>query len=290
MFFTSLGKCYWIKVHEIPVGGRQARGRHVTNMIKLEEGEKICAFVNVRRFEAGSYVVMATKNGTIKKTDLEAFSNPRKDGIRAMNITPGEDEMIDVWLTDGSNDIVLATRLGKAIRFPENTVRSMGRTAYGVRGISLGKDDFVVSMVVIKRQSSLLTVTERGFGKRSTIDDYRITNRGGKGIINIKTSARNGRVVAVKEVVESDELMIITQNGITIRMAIKDIRSIGRATQGVKLMNLDEGDWVVDVARLVTEASDNGVEPTQPVTDEQEVPPTDEEPDEEETGEEDEEA
>jgi DNA gyrase subunit A len=262
MFFTSLGKCFWIKVHEIPVGGRLAKGRHSTNMIKLVDGERICAFQAVRRFEEGFYVVMATRNGVIKKTDLTAFSNPRRDGIKAMNITPGEDELIDAAMTDGSNDIVLATRNGKAIRFPENKVRSMGRTAYGVKGIKLEEDDYVVSMVVVKRASWLLTVTERGYGKRSSVDDYRITNRGGKGIINIKTSERNGEVVAVKEVVESDELMIITQNGIIIRSPIKEIRSIGRATQGVRLINLDEGDLVIDVARVVTDRkNDNSGEP-----------------------------
>ena len=257
MFFTSLGKCYWIKVHEIPVGGRLAKGRHSTNMIRLADGESICAFQPVRGFEEGFYVVMATKNGVIKKTDLTAFSNPRRDGIKAMNVVPGEDELIDAAITDGSNDVVLATRSGKAIRFPEDKVRSMGRTAYGVKGIKLEEDDYVVSMVVVKRASWLLTVTERGFGKRSSVDDYRITNRGGKGIINIKTSDRNGEVVAVKEVVESDELMIITQNGIIIRSPIRQIRSIGRATQGVKLINLDEGDLVIDVARVVTDRKNN---------------------------------
>jgi len=261
MFFTTLGKCYWIKVHEIPVGGRLAKGRHVTNMIKLEDREGICAFQSVRRFEEGNYIVMVTRNGVIKKTELTAFSNPRRDGIKAMNVVPGEDELIDAAITDGSNDIVLATRYGKAIRFPENKVRSMGRVAYGVKGVNLGGDDYVVSMVVVKRASWLLTVTERGYGKRSAIDDYRITNRGGKGIINIKTSERNGEVVAVKEVVESDELMIITENGIIIRTPIRQIRSIGRATQGVKLINLDDGDLVIDVARVVTDRKNgNGIE------------------------------
>jgi DNA gyrase subunit A len=258
MFFTSHGKCYWVKVHEIPVGGRLAKGRHATNMIKLDDGESICAFQPVRRFEEGYYVVMGTRNGTIKKTELTAFSNPRRDGIKAIGITPGEDELIDASITDGSNEVVLATRHGKAIRFPENKVRSMGRVAYGVKGINLEEDDYVVSMVVIKRSSWLLTVTENGYGKRSSVDDYRITNRGGKGIINIKTSERNGEVVAVKEVVETDELMIITQHGIIIRTPIKQIRSIGRATQGVKLINLDEGDLVIDVARVVTDR--NGAE------------------------------
>jgi len=258
MFFTSHGKCYWVKVHGIPVGGRLAKGRHVSNMIKLEEKEHICAFLPVRRFDPGFFVVMATRNGIIKKTELTAFSNPRKDGIKAINITPGEDELIDADITDGTNDVVLASYKGKAIRFPENKVRAMGRTAYGVKGISLEHDDLLVSMVVVKRASWLMTVTQRGFGKRSAIEDYRITNRGGKGIINIKTTERNGNVIAVKEVVEDDELMIITQNGIIIRTPIKQIRSIGRATQGVKLINLDDGDGVVDVARVVTDKNGDG--------------------------------
>jgi DNA gyrase subunit A len=257
LFFTSFGKCFWIKVHEIPVGGRAAKGRHVTNMIQLSDGESICAFQKVRCFEPGHFVVMATRNGQIKKTELTAFSNPRRDGIIAVKILKGEDELIDASITDGTNEIVLASRLGKAIRFPENKVRAMGRTAYGVKGINLEGNDYVVSMVVIKRQSWVMTVTENGFGKRSAVDDYRVTNRGGKGIINIKTSERNGEVVAVKEVVENDELMIITQNGIIIRTPIKSIRSIGRATQGVKLINLDKGDTVVDVARVVTGSRDS---------------------------------
>ncbi len=297
MFFTSYGKCYWIKVHEIPAGGRLAKGRHVTNMIKLQEGEKICAFLPVRKFEEGYYVVMGTRNGTVKKTSLTAFSNPRRDGIIAMNIDPAADELIDASITDGTNDIVLATRKGKAIRFPENTVRGMGRNAYGVRGIGVSKDDYVVSMVVVKRSTWLLTVTERGYGKRSSIEDYRITNRGGKGIINIRTSDRNGEVIAVKEVVEQDELMIITQQGIIIRSSVKPIRSIGRATQGVRLISLDEGDVVVDVARVVTvfigdenaaegDMADSSVSEAEPMDDEEDM--EDSEADEEESDEEDE--
>jgi DNA gyrase subunit A len=253
LFFSTFGKCYWVKVHEIPVGGRLAKGRHCTNMIHLDDGETICAFKDVRRFEPGHFVVMATRKGQIKKTDLTAFSNPRKDGIIAINIPRDEDELIDAEITDGTNEIVLASHAGKAIRFHENKVRAMGRTAYGVKGINLEDDDYLVSMVVVKRQSWLMSVTENGYGKRSALDDYRVTNRGGKGIINIKASERNGPVISVKEVVESDELMIITYNGIVIRMPIKQIRSIGRATQGVKLINLDKGDRVVDVARLVTD-------------------------------------
>ena len=261
LFFTSFGKCYWLKVHALPVGGRMSKGRPAVNMLKLDKEENICAFLPVREFEEDKYIVMATRQGTIKKTALNAFSNPRKDGIIAMNI-PGDskDEMIEVGLTDGESEIILATRGGQAIRFHEDKVRAMGRTAYGVKGINLAKDDVVISMVVVNRMTTLLSVTENGFGKRSEISDYRITNRGGKGVINIKTTDRNGKVVAVREVVDSDELMIITNNGIIIRTPIVNIRTIGRATQGVKLINLDKGDKVMDVARLVSDDNGNNTE------------------------------
>ena len=259
LFFTSFGKCYWLKVHALPVGGRMSKGRPVVNMLKLDKDEKICAFQPVREFEDDKYIVMATRQGTIKKTSLNAFSNPRKDGIIAMNLpADASDEVIEVGLTDGESEVILATRDGQAIRFHEDKVRAMGRTAYGVKGINLEKNDVVISMVVVNRMTTLLSVTENGFGKRSEISDYRITNRGGKGVINIKTTDRNGKVVAVREVVDSDELMIITNNGIIIRTPISSIRTIGRATQGVKLINLDKGDKVIDVARLVSEDSNGG--------------------------------
>jgi DNA gyrase subunit A len=236
----------------VPVGGKLAKGKPVVNMVELTEGETICAYLPVRNFEDGKYVVMATRNGVIKKTELSQFSNPRRDGIRAIGI-PDDDSLIDVDMSDGTNDIILATHLGQAIRFPEDKVRAMGRTAYGVNGISLENGDYVVSMVVVKRQTSLLSVTEKGFGKRSEISEYRITNRGGKGVINMKTTDRVGNVLAVKEVVDKDGLMIITQKGIVIRQDIKSIKVIGRNTQGVKLINLDEGDKVTDVARIISE-------------------------------------
>lgn len=257
LFFTSKGKAYWIKVHEVPVGGKLAKGKPVVNMVDLEEGEKICAFVPVRSFEEGKFVVMATRNGTIKKTDLSAFSNPRRDGIRAIDI-PEDDVLIEVDISDGNNEIILATHDGQAIRFEENKVRAMGRTAYGVKGIELEKNDYVVGMVVVKRETSILTVAEGGFGKRSEISEYRVTNRGGKGVINMKTTDKTGKVIAVKEVVDKDGLMIITQNGIVIRQDIKSIRVIGRATQGVKLINLESGDKVTDVARIIAEDDENG--------------------------------
>jgi DNA gyrase subunit A len=250
LFFTNTGKCHWLKVHEIPVGGRITKGKSITNLLELAEGERIRAFAPVKEFDEKHYVMMATKNGTIKKTELSAFSNPRRGGINAINIEEG-DELIDAVITDGTCDIVLGTREGLAIRFPEEKVRSMGRTAYGVRGISLRGKDLVVDMVVIKRDASLLVVTENGYGKRTPISDYRVTNRGGKGVINVKTNERNGKVVALKEVLEDDELMLITEKGMIIRQPIKSIKEIGRNTQGVRLISLDEGDKVVAVARVV---------------------------------------
>jgi DNA gyrase subunit A len=256
LFFTPKGRCYWIKVHEIPVGGRLAKGKPVVNMLDLGAAEKIAAFVPVREFDEVHFVVMSTRNGVIKKTRLSAFSNPRRGGINAMNI-PDDDNLIEVKITDGNCDIVLGTKEGQAIRFHEDKVRDMGRTAYGVRGISLAKDDWVIGMVVVKRDTTLLSVTENGYGKRSNISDYRVTNRGGKGIINIKATERNGKVVTIKEVVDEDELMLITQKGIIIRQPVKQIKAIGRNTQGVKLINLDSGDKVVDVARVVTNEKNN---------------------------------
>ncbi|MCK4462234.1 MAG: DNA gyrase subunit A [candidate division Zixibacteria bacterium] len=252
LFFSTKGRCYWVKVHTIPAGGKLAKGKPIVNMCKMERDETITAFCRVRTFSADLYVVMATRNGVIKKTPLDAFSNPRVVGVNAMNL-PSDDELIEAAITDGSSDIVLASRKGMAIRFPESKVRAMGRTAYGVKGINLGKGDYVIGMVVVRRDSSLLVVSENGYGKRSAIGDYRITNRGGKGIINIKTSERNGEVVAIKEVLDDDELILITKDGIANRQAVKDISVIGRNTQGVRLISLGKGDIVTDVARVARE-------------------------------------
>jgi len=250
LFFTNKGKCHWLKVHEIPQAGRAAKGKPIINLLELQEGEKVRAYVPVKKFDDKNFIVMATKNGTIKKSSLTAFSNPRRGGIIAIGIEE-KDELIGASQTDGSCDIVLATCEGQAVRFPEDKVREMGRQAYGVKGITLEKNDFVIGMVVIKRDSTLLSVTENGYGKRSPISDYRLTNRGGKGVINIKTTDRNGKVVAIKEVLDEDELMVITQRGMIIRLPVKTIKVIGRNTQGVRLINLDSGDKVTDVARVV---------------------------------------
>jgi len=252
LFFSSKGRCYWVKVHAIPTGGRLAKGKPIVNMCRMEKGEQVTAFCKVRSFSPDTYIVMATRNGMIKKTSLDAFANPRVTGVNAMNIPKG-DELIEAALTDGSYEIVLATRKGMAIRFPEEKVRSMGRTAYGVKGINLGKGDYVIGMVVVKRDASLLVVTENGYGKRTSIDDYRVTNRGGKGVINIKTSERNGEVVTIKEVLDDDELILITKRGIANRQAVREINVIGRNTQGVRLITLKGDDVVIDVARVAKE-------------------------------------
>ncbi|UCD16177.1 MAG: DNA gyrase subunit A [Candidatus Zixiibacteriota bacterium] len=252
LFFSNKGRCYWVKVHGIPTGGRLAKGKPIVNMVDISPGESITAFCKVRSFETEHFVVMATRNGMIKKTSLSSFSNPRKAGINVVNL-PAADELIEAAITDGTNDIILATREGQAIRFPEDKVRQMGRSAYGVKGIALGRGDYVIGMVVIRRESTLLSVTENGYGKRTNVADYRITNRGGKGIINIKASERNGRVVAIKEVVDGDELILITRKGITNRQRVNQIKVISRNTQGVRLIALGKDDKVKDVARVAKE-------------------------------------
>jgi len=253
LFFTNQGRCYWLKVHEIPTGGKLAKGKPIVNMCEMTKGEMAAGFVRVREFTADKFVVMATKRGVIKKTSLDAFSHPRKAGVAAMAINGSGDELIGAVVTDGNYEIVLATRKGMAIRFPEEKVRSMGRAAYGVKGINLAKGDYVIGMVAVRHDSTLLVVTENGYGKRTSIEDYRMTNRGGKGVINVKTSERNGEVVAIMEVVDADELILITRKGIANRQAVAQISVIGRNTQGVRLINLDEGDLLIDVARVVQE-------------------------------------
>ena len=249
LFFTHKGRCHWLKVHEIPQGGRLAKGKAIINLIGIDKDDSVSAFVPVKSFDTNEFIMLATKQGQIKKMEVNLFSNPRRDGIIAITL-PQSDKLIEAALSDGNCDIVLATRKGQAVRFPEVKVRGMGRAAYGVIGIDLADGDYVVAMVVIKRESTLLTVAENGFGKRTNISDYRITNRGGKGVINIRVSERNGEVVAVKEVVDNDEVLLITQHGIINRMSVDSIRCISRATQGVKLMSLIENDKVIDVARV----------------------------------------
>ncbi len=249
LFLTDRGHCHWLKVHEIPQGSRAARGRPVVNLIDIDKAHNVAAIVPVREFDDDHFLIQVTQNGLVKKTALSAYSRPRRGGIIAMNILE-DDRLIEAAITDGSHDVILATKQGQAVRFPERDVRDTGRGTQGVKGVTLGADDAVVGMVVMGREGTLLTVCANGFGKRTQVSDYRLTRRGGKGVINIKTTERNGEVVAVKEVVDEDELMIISQQGILIRLPIRDIKAIGRNTQGVKLINLEEGDRVIGVARV----------------------------------------
>ena len=252
LFFTADGRVYWLKVYDIPQAGRAARGRPIVNLIGLRSDERIAGFQAVRGFSDSEYLVFATRNGIVKKTVLSAYGNPRSTGINAINIEEG-DELIDVLVTDGTNDIVLATKNGMSIRFNEKDVRKMGRTAGGVRGVQLEGDDRVIGMVVLRRDATLLVVSEKGMGKRSKVSDYRVQRRGGKGIITLKRTEKTGSIVALREVLPEDELMMITRHGVIIRVPVDGIRVIGRNTQGVRVMNLDAGDTVVDVARVVNE-------------------------------------
>ena len=252
LFFTHTGRVHWLKVYDVPQAGRAARGRPIINLVGLRPEERIAGYLAVRGFPDSQYLVFATRNGLVKKTVLSAYGNPRATGINAINIEEG-DELIDVLITDGSNDIVLATSNGMSIRFSERNVREMGRTTTGVRGIQLGGDDKVIGMVVLRREATLLVVSEYGMGKRSKASDYRVQRRGGKGIITLKRTEKTGSIVALKEVLPEDELMMITRHGVIIRVPVDGIRVIGRNTQGVKVMNLDSGDTVVDVARVVNE-------------------------------------
>jgi len=249
MIFSDRGRAYWLKVHHIPDVGPDGRGKAIANLVSMEEGERIAALLTVREFEENKFIVMGTKRGVVKKTELNAFSNPRAGGIIAMGVEDG-DAVIAVQISDGTHEVFIGTRDGMAIRFPEDDVRSMGRTAYGVRGISLREGDEVVGMDVLSPGGTILSVTEQGYGKRTVLDEYRVQSRGGLGIINIQTSERNGKVIGVAQVSDDDELMLITQQGKILRMASKDIRTIGRSTQGVKLIDIEGDDRAVSIARL----------------------------------------
>jgi DNA gyrase subunit A len=252
MFFSNKGQVYWLKVHEVPQAGRAARGKPVINCIAVKPDEQIAALVPVREFTDDKCLIFATRLGTVKKTVLSAYGNVRTTGICGINIEKG-DELIDVQVCDQNSDIILATRDGMSIRFHQGDVRDMGRATTGVKGIELEKDDEVIGMVVVRRDASLLVVSEKGYGKRSELSDYRVQKRGGKGIITLKKTDKTGSIVALKEVIPDDELMMITRHGVIIRLPVDGIRVIGRNTQGVRVMNLDTGDAVVDVARVVKE-------------------------------------
>jgi DNA gyrase subunit A len=261
MIFSDRGRAYWLKVHEIPDVGPGGKGKAIANLVSMAPEEKIAALQTVKEFEEGRFIAMGTERGVVKKTELPAFSNPRAGGIIAMGVEDG-DRLMSAQITDGTGEIFIGTRDGLAIRFPESDVRPMGRTAYGVRGISLREGDEVVAMEVVRPGSTLLTVTENGYGKRTELDEYRVQSRGGVGIINIQTSERNGRVVGMASVHDEDEFMLITQQGKILRTVARDIRTIGRATQGVRLIEMDADDRVVALARLAEKDDENGSEET----------------------------
>jgi len=259
LFFSDKGTVYWLKVHEIPEAGRLSKGKAIINLLSLATGDKISAFVPVREFKEGHFLMMATREGNVKKTAIIAYSNPRKGGIIGMGLEKG-DELIEVQLTSGEDEVLLATRCGKAIRFKETQVREMGRAAKGVRGIRLGKNDAAIAMEIVKADQTVLTVTGQGFGKRTSFKEYRIQSRGGKGIINIKVTGRNGEAVAMKTVSDKDEIMLMTVKGMIVRSPIKDIRTTGRSTQGVRLIRLEASDKVASAAKIVPEDEDERAE------------------------------
>ena len=249
LFFTSVGRVYWLKVHQIPQAGRAARGKPLVNLLQLKAGEKISAVLSIREFHEGSYVCFATRRGLIKKTELLAYSNPRPSGLIAIALEDG-DEVIDVRVTDGNAEIILSTRSGQAIRFPESEVRPMGRGTRGVRGITLEDDDQVVNMAIVDPAESLLSASELGYGKRTEMEEYRVTHRGGKGIITMRTTEKTGAVVGVQMVTDEDQVMLITSAGKVIRFRVDEVRQAGRNTQGVRLVGLEEGERVVAIAHL----------------------------------------
>jgi DNA gyrase subunit A len=259
LVFTDLGKVYWLKVHEIPQGGRASRGKAIVNLLQLTEGENVTSILPVKEFTEGKYIITATRNGIVKKTDLMAYSNPRSGGIIALTVDDG-DRLVSTRLSDGTMDILLASRNGKAIRFSEEDVRPMGRTSRGVRGMLLEGEDCVIGMEVVSDTTSatLVTVTENGYGKRTDLAEYRLQGRGGKGIITIKTSERNGKVVDIKLLNEDADLMFITDRGKVLRTRVADLSIIGRNTQGVRLMVLEPGERIVAVAKLAEKDEGNG--------------------------------
>lgn len=260
LIFTEKGKCFWMRIFEIPEGTKQSKGRAIQNLINIEADDKIMAYINVKDLKDADYinshyVVMATKNGVVKKTSLESYSRPRSNGINAITIKDG-DQLLEAKLTNGNSEILLAKRSGKAIRFNETTVRAVGRNSQGVKGVTLeGKDDEVVGMICIHDpDTNVLVVSEKGYGKRSLVDDYRITNRGGKGVKTINVTEKTGALITIKAVTDSDDLMIINRSGLTIRMSVSELRVMGRATQGVRLINLRNGDEIAAVAKVEVSA------------------------------------
>jgi DNA gyrase subunit A len=249
LFFTNKGRAHWLKVYELPQAGRASKGRPIINMIQMEEGEKIQAVIPVGEFDDKHFLIMATKNGMVVKNALNLYSNPRRTGIKAMKIDK-KDELICVRMTNGQQEVFLGTLKGLAVRFHETEIRACGRFTGGVIGIRLTKGDRVIGMEVLRPNSTILTVCENGYGKRSKAEDYRLIHRGGKGVINVKVTERNGEVISIKEVIDDDELIMLTQEGMSIRVNVGDIRVISRNTQGVRLINLKQNDKIVAVARM----------------------------------------
>lgn len=257
LFFTDKGKCYWLKAYDIPQGGRATLGRAVVNLIGCEPGEKVEAFVSVKSFDEQHYIAMATQKGIVKKTVLSAYSKPRKGGIYAVEIRDG-DRLIEAKITDGENDILLGTKEGKSIRFSEKNVRPTGRKTMGVKGITLSsKTDEVVGMLVVKREGTILVATEKGLGKRTDVIQYRTQMRGGKGVMTMRVTEKTGKMKAIMEVVDTDDLVVITDQGVLMRQPISSIRTIGRVTQGVKLVKLDEGTTISSISRVIHEDDEN---------------------------------
>lgn len=249
LFFSNTGKLYWLKVHELPEASRAAKGRAIVNLLSLSMGETISTILPVKEFVEGKYVVTATALGVIKKTELMEYSRPRAGGIIAMGLNEG-DQLIATAITSGQDEIFLSTRHGMSIRFHEKDVRPMGRSAVGVRGIDLEKGDAVVGMEILRPLGTLLTATENGFGKRTDVEEYRIQSRGGKGVITLKVTEKTGAIVGVAQVSDGDDVMLVTDSGKIIRMAVDEIRVIGRNTQGVRLIGLQENERVASLARL----------------------------------------
>jgi DNA gyrase subunit A len=272
LFFTEKGRCFWLRVFEIPEGAKATKGRAIQNMINIPNDDKVMAFINTKDLKDEEYVnnhfvVMCTKKGVVKKTSLESYSRPRQNGINAITVRD-EDQLLEAKLTTGNSQIMLAVKSGKAIRFEEEKVRPMGRTASGVRGVTLSDDkDEVVGMICVNDfESDVLVVSENGYGKRSSIEDYRITNRGGKGVKTINVTDKTGKLIALKNVTDENDLMVVNKSGITIRISVADLRQMGRATQGVRIIKLRENDSIAAVARVpaasLEEETEEGIENT----------------------------
>ena len=277
LFFTDTGKCYWLKVYDIPQAGRASRGRAIVNLIGCSPEEKVEAFVSVKDFDDDHYIVMATQNGIIKKTVLSAYGKPRKGGIYAIEIRDG-DKLIQARVSNGENDILLGTHEGKSIRFSEGDVRASGRKTMGVKGISLSSEiDYVVGMLLVKREGTILVATEKGYGKRTEVLQYRTQTRAGKGVLTMRCTDKTGKMVNIMEVVDSDDLIVITDSGVLMRQPVKAIRAIGRVTQGVRLVKLDDGTNISSITRVISEDTATQKEEDKQIsidTPESETPPT----------------